>query len=135
MVATAESTPPQGLLENDGIAVVSYGGRELARGLVAQKKLYEAPDLSWTRWDFDFLRWTALGALIYLQGASPGYIYGGCQENSSEYILLRATPTKLGVALPGMLRVVLAHVHRAPDNVVGIKLFRRLSQELPPLLP
>ena len=83
----------------------------------------------WTRWDFDFLRWTTLGALIYLQGASPGYIYGGCREGSS-YILLKATPTLLGEALPGMRRVVVAQVHKAPDNVVGLKLFRRLAKEL-----
>ena len=96
------------------------------------KHLYEDIDLVWTRWDFDFLRWTALGALIYLQGASPGYIYGGCQE-SSKYVLLRATPTKLGEALPGMRKVIIAEVHKSPDKVVGIKLFRRLAKEVHPV--
>ena len=96
------------------------------------KHLYEDIDLVWTRWDFDFLRWTALGALIYLQGASPGYIYGGCQE-SSKYVLLRATPTKLGEALPGMRKVNIAEVHKSPDKVVGIKLFRRLAKEVHPV--
>ncbi len=93
------------------------------------KQTYNEPDLVWTRWDFDFLRWTLLGALFYLQGASPGYIYGGCQEQS-KYILLKATPTKLGVPLPGMRVVVNAEVNKAPDKVVGISLFRRLAREL-----
>jgi hypothetical protein len=99
---------------------------------VKLKYLHEDTDLVWTRWDFDFLRWTALGALIYLQGASPGYIYGGCREGSP-YILLKATPTKLGVDLPGMRKVVLAQIHKSPDKVVGIKLFRRLAKELHPV--
>lgn len=99
---------------------------------MTSKRLHEEPDLVWTRWEFDFLRWTALGALVYLQGASPGYVYGGCQEGS-KYVLLKATPTKLGVALPGMRRVVLAEIHKSPDKVVGIKLFRRLAKAVHPV--
>ena len=130
---TTGAAEAQGFLEDpNGVAVVSYGGRELARGRVVLKHLHEEPDLVWTRWDFDFLRWTALGALLYLQGASPGYVYGGCREGS-RYVLLKATPTRLGVALPGMRGVVVAEVHKAPDNAVGIKLFRRLVKELHPV--
>jgi hypothetical protein len=99
--------------------------------LRTDKREYVEDDLVWTRWDFDFLRWSLIGALLHLQGASPGYIYGGCQENAS-YVLLKATPTKAGAALPGMKKVVIAQVHKHPYNAVGMKLFQRLSKEVHP---